>query len=268
MFYYGTALVGLTVLLSASSMFSANSEVTKAALAERLPKTQIDELDCSKIDGLCEVVAGKNLFYVDETGRYMVIGRVYDMETRQDITAAKLLEFNPDMLARGAARRQQASHQAPQQGQQKAKKLRVSPAKLKALPDNGAVRYGKRGQEVTVFSDFSCSYCRRLHDTLKDMNVRVIERPISVLGSRRMSENVVCAVNPEMALKAAYNGLALPEIDNCDASGLDANEQFASEHGFNGTPVIVRADGAVLEGYRPKAQLQAWIKERARVASK
>tara|TARA_R110001606_G_scaffold233942_1_gene381554 strand:- start:53743 stop:54537 length:795 start_codon:yes stop_codon:yes gene_type:complete len=264
MFYYGTAVVALTALLSASTALIGDSEVTKAALSERLPKTQIDQLDCSKIEGLCEVVAGKNLFYVDQTGRYLVVGRVYDMETRQDITAAKLLEFNPDMLARGAARREQVSNQE----QPKTNKKKVSAAQLRALPDNGAVRYGKRGQEVTVFSDFSCSYCRRLHDTLKDMNVRVIERPISVLGSRKMSENVVCAVDPELALKAAYNGLALPEIDNCDASGLDANEKFASAHGFNGTPVIVRADGAVLEGYRPKARLQAWLKERARVASK
>ena len=33
------------------------------------------------VDGLCEVTAGSNLFYVDRTGRYLVIGRVYDMES-------------------------------------------------------------------------------------------------------------------------------------------------------------------------------------------
>src|SRR3546814_15964360 len=64
----------------------------------------IGSVDCATIGGLCEVVAGDNLFYVDAGARYLVIGRVYDMETRQDITAARLLEMNPDMLVGAAAR--------------------------------------------------------------------------------------------------------------------------------------------------------------------
>ena len=46
----------------------------------------------------------------------------------------------------------------------------------------------------------------------------------------------------------------------CDTSGLDANEAFARKHGLSGTPVIVRSDGAMLEGYRPKAFLETWLK--------
>ena len=46
----------------------------------------------------------------------------------------------------------------------------------------------------------------------------------------------------------------------CDTTGLDENEAFAKKHGFTGTPVLVRADGAVLEGYRPRAALIAWLK--------
>src|SRR3546814_6981863 len=42
--------------------------------------------------------------YVDGTARYLIVGRVYDMESRQDLTAAKLLEMNPDMLLGGAAK--------------------------------------------------------------------------------------------------------------------------------------------------------------------
>jgi thiol:disulfide interchange protein DsbC len=35
---------------------------------------------------------------------------------------------------------------------------------------------------------------------------------------------------------------------------------FARENGLAGTPVIVRSDGAVLEGYRPKEFLANWLK--------
>ena len=45
-----------------------------------------------------------------------------------------------------------------------------------------------------------------------------------------------------------------------DWRALDAAHAFAKKHGFTGTPVLVRADGAVLEGYRPRAALIAWLK--------
>lgn len=49
------------------------------------------------------MTAGSQLFYVDRTARYLLIGRVYDMQTRQDLTAVRLLEVNPDLLVGGAA---------------------------------------------------------------------------------------------------------------------------------------------------------------------
>jgi thiol:disulfide interchange protein DsbC len=85
------------------------SEVTRrcarCAEAARLPKTPIDALDLRRrFGGLCEVVSGKTLFYVDQAARYLVVGRLYDMETRRDVTAARLLELNPDLIAAGGAR--------------------------------------------------------------------------------------------------------------------------------------------------------------------
>src|SRR3546814_13880203 len=75
-----------------------------ALLNARLPKTQVSAIDCDKVAGLCEVVAGKTLFYVDGSARYLIVGRVYDMESRQDLTAAKLLGLNPEMLIGGGAK--------------------------------------------------------------------------------------------------------------------------------------------------------------------
>jgi len=93
------------------------------------------------------------------------------------------------------------------------------------------------------------------------MNVRVVERPISVLGSRDVADRVYCARNREAALHAAYAGAPIKAGPACNTSGLDANEAFAHRHGLSGTPVIVRGDGAVLEGYRPRAFLEKWLKE-------
>ena len=264
---------GAARLLTGSAEAPIGAQV-QVALQKRLPKTKVDAIDCSKVDGLCEVVAGANLFYVDKSARYLVIGRVYDMETRQDLTAARLLEINPDMLVGGAATANAAGSPSGREEEELASlgrgaaatkvalPARPSTLPLASLPKDGAIIWGNpAGPTVTVFSDFRCSYCRALSNVLRSMNVRVVERPISVLGSRDLADRVYCAKNREEALHAAYSGEPLSGSSaKCDTSGLDANESFARKHGLSGTPVIVRSDGAMLEGYRPRAFLETWLK--------
>lgn len=238
-------------------------------LKARLPKTQVSAIDCDKVAGLCEVVAGKTLFYVDSSARYLIVGRVYDMESRQDLTAAKLLEMNPDMLLGGAAKAgiEEEGETPVSQLANAAAAGRGAPppaaaqrVDLSKLPASGAILWGKpSGTPVTIFTDLHCGFCRALANELEQMNVRVIERPISTLGTRDLSNRVYCAKDKPNALRAAYAGAEVPAA-SCDTSGLDANENFARSHGFSGTPVLVRSDGTVLEGYRPRAVLETWLK--------
>lgn len=263
-----TACVGLGSLALAADVNQQESAVHEL-LKARLPKTQVSEVNCARVKGLCEITAGSNLFYVDGSARYLIIGRVYDMQTRQDVTAARLLEMNPDMLV-GAAASANAAATSGEMQKAAATFTNVphvvpdSPRilSLDGLPRDGAIVWGKTAAPaVTVFSDFRCSYCRALSNELRSMNVKVIERPISSLGSRDLSDRVYCARNREEALHAAYAGEPIKPGPACDTSGLDANEAFAVKNGLNGTPVIVRSDGAVLEGYRPRAFLEKWLKE-------
>lgn len=266
----GTGVAGIA--LAADVGGRSNRQVT-SLLKARLPKTALTKVDCEKIAGLCEVTAGNNLFYVNPGARYLVIGRVYDMETRQDLTAARLLEINPDMLVGGAARANAAAADgaADDEGALPAAQALASGAvpaarpavlDLGALPRDGAIVWGNKTatQSVTVFTDFRCGYCRALTGVLRSMNVKVIERPISVLGSRDIADRVYCAKDQEQALHAAYAGEPFKSGAACDTKGLDANERFAHQHGLSGTPVIVRGDGAMLEGYRPRQFLEAWLK--------
>lgn len=248
---------------------TAADSAVSAALKARLPRTQVSKVDCQVVDGICEVTAGTQLFYVDKTARYLVIGRVYDMETRQDLTAVRLLEVNPDLLVGGAAgsRREADTVEAPRRGLTTANSRpsdgQGSPRTLSLgqLPVAGGIVWGNpAGRTVTVFSDFRCGYCKALAAELEAMNVRVIERPISLLGSRDLANQVFCAANRPRAIKAAYAGTPIADTRSCDTSPLDANERFAREMGIAGTPVIVRSDGAVIEGFRPRAVLEAWLK--------
>jgi thiol:disulfide interchange protein DsbC len=261
------ALTGSVAVVAAvaHAASSGSAESVKAALADRLPKTEISAIDCDKIEGVCEVQARQNLFYIDHSARYLIIGRVYDMETKQDLTAARLLEMNPDMLIGGGSAAEAGP--APEQRADASRKgpapdVRIDPAALAALPANGAISMGQGGRTLTVFSDFRCGYCKRLHETLETLNVKVVERPISVLGTRPISEAVICAADKRRAVISAYDGGSISTAGTCDTSGLDANEAFARKHGFTGTPVIVREDGAVVHGYRPREFLESWLKEK------
>ncbi|WP_257558476.1 DsbC family protein [Sphingobium sp. CFD-2] len=264
----GTACLGLASLALAADASPSDTAV-RALLKTRLPKTQVSEVNCAKVRGICEITAGANLFYVDGSARYLIIGRIYDMQTRQDVTAARLLEMNPDMLVGAAASANAAAtsgdaRKAIATAAAESNTVPQSPRilSLAQLPKDGAIVWGnKAAPAVTVFSDFRCSYCRALSGVLRSMNVKVIERPISSLGSRDLSERVYCAPNQEAALHAVYAGNPVKASPACDTSGLDANEAFARKNGLNGTPVIVRADGSVLEGYRPKAFLESWLME-------
>ena len=272
----GPLVVGGGVALAAGA--PADSAVA-AALKARLPKTEVAKIDCKVLDGLCEVTAGKSIFYVDKSARYLVVGHVYDMETRQDLTSARLLDINPEALLGGGSQHADAEQDegnvdalaSAQTGRPVARDYPTgkpsAPAgagveasvSLASLSDAGAIKWGSGGQKVTIFTDFRCGYCRALTNTLETMNVTVIERPISVLGTRALTNRVYCAKDRVRALHAAYAGDVPPEA-KCDTSGLDANEKFARANGFSGTPIIVRSDGAVLHGYRPKEFLVAWLK--------
>lgn len=270
------ALASIAALGAASVALASDSAPIDGKVVQllktRLPKTAVTKVDCAKIDGLCEITAGSNLFYVDTKARYLVIGRVYDMETRQDVTAARLLEMNPDMLVGGAVKANNAASAGAdteegigsQAGTRVERTAAVTPPKylsLASLPKDGAIVWGNPGgQPVTIFTDFHCAYCKALVNVLGGMNVRVIERPISVLGSRDIADKVYCSRNREEALHHAYAGERLPMAQPCNTAGLDANEAFAKQNGLTGTPVIVRSDGAVIEGYRPREFLESWLK--------
>ena len=260
-----SAAAVLTVGVSAVTAMPATAQSLASDVAQalqlRLPRTPIDEIACDKFGPWCEVVSGETLFYIDKSARYLLVGRLYDMEERRDVTASRLLELNPDLIAAGAARaKPPANENAAAASAPVADKVDLS-----SLPAEGTIHWGnKKGPKLVVFSDFQCGYCRRLVEELGKAGVLVEERPISILGqtSRRLAETVICASDPAHALHQAYEGALEPSGASCaETRGLDANEAFARANGFAGTPVIVRAsDGAVLHGYRDAATLREFAR--------
>lgn len=240
-------MVGALALAAAATGCAASETVTGGASApgglspqarerirQAMPGTSIDSVSVSVVPGLHEVVAGRNVLYTDASGRYLVIGHIYDLNTATDITAAR--------------------------------KASLSRIPWPDLPLAAAVTYGTGAKAVAVFSDPDCPWCGRLHAEtlarLDNVTVHEILYPLKP-SSRTKAEAVLCAENPGEALSRAFSGAQLPEPDaacrNRVAGALDAALEFGRKHAIHGTPAIVTPDGRTHGGFLPLDRFRAFL---------
>jgi thiol:disulfide interchange protein DsbC len=219
-------------------LFAASNHIRAA-----LPSTTITSVDCSPIPDLYEVVAGRNVFYTDQTGRFLLVGSLYDTHTQADLTAPVRERVQPASAGTTV------------------KTTEATMVDWQTLP-TPAVRWGNPlGIKVAVFGDPNCGFCRALRGALKDIGADVHEFAFPILrGSREKWEAVWCAKDRHKALELAYGGQP-PKTEPCDITGLDLNDAFARSKGWRGTPILIREDGVVQSGFRSPEALLTWLQE-------
>ncbi len=135
------------------------------------------------------------------------------------------------------------------------------------LDDSITVGAKTAARKVLVFSDPDCPYCRKLHERIKQI---IAARPdiafIEILHPLPMHKDapkkvqaILCSKSGEM-LDDAFSGKNVPEPPaTCTADAMERNIALARSFNFNGTPTLVRDDGAVLSGLIPEDKLIEWI---------
>lgn len=203
------------------------------ALKGKYPNTQFTNIDRSPINGLYEVTIGKNIAYTDASGRYLLFGSVYDMQTNTDLTAAK----------REAANR----------------------IDYKGLPFKDAITIvkGKGERQIAVFTDPDCPYCKRLEGELAkvdNVTIHVFLFPIAELhpDAKNKSESVWCASDRPGAWGKLMLEGKVPASKPCD-NPVERNVTLAGNLGIRGTPFLIAADGRTLPGAAPADRINAWL---------
>lgn len=213
------------------------------AIGEAFPNTEFDRVDCDGFGPLCQVVAGQTVFYVDPQARHAFIGRLYDLGSRTDLTAATLARLAPTETTRAPI----------DNGEQGAFGWDDLPLEAAIIRHPGAPR------KVAVFSDLNCGYCERLNAELKAAtDIEVHEFLLGQIGLAEASRAIGCAADPAAAMNAYYATRATPGA-NCDRDIVAPARAAAARFGVRGTPSFVRADGAVLSGFTDLPTLRAWI---------
>ena len=216
--------------LFSASVSYADEATVKKALNEFMPGTHIESIKAAEIKGLYEVVAGGNIFYASEDGRYLLQGQLYDAVEKKNITEDKLANVRKTALEKVGEKNM----------------IVFKPKTSKHM--------------VSIFTDIDCGYCRKLHSEIdqylaQGITVRYLFFPRAGKGSDsyKKAVSVWCAADQQKALTTAKKGESL-EAKTCD-NPIDEHMQLGEAFGMSGTPMIVTEKGNVLPGYVPAAQL-------------
>ena len=226
---------------TASTAASGSAEDrARAAIAKLNPRAKVEYVGAAPLPGFREVIAGGQLLYVSDDGRYLMQGAVLDLEAQED-----LMQNSPAL----AEHRRKLIATIPH-----AERIVFAPPNAKYT--------------VTVFTDIECGYCRKLHGEVGELNrlgiaVEYLAFPRMGLGSQDHKDmiSVWCAPDRKRALTDAKAGKSVPARDckNPVTMEFDVGQRI----GVSGTPAIFSAEGVQLGGYLPPAALRAKLDELA-----
>lgn len=231
-------------LLALSLVPCSGSAASLQELAQPLfPHATINGVAPTPIPNLYEVRAGKSIVYMDATGRYVLVGELYDFSTRKNLTAQKLLALNA--------------------------------LNLDELPLEYAIHLGPAHatKRVAVFEDVDCAFCQKFHrdvlpDLLRDgVGVAVFLLPLSDLHPQAelKSRHIWCSEDRPAALRAVMERFA-PAVGLAPACNTPLAEiaKAAQTLGITGTPTFVFDTGLRVDGFLSYDALMARWQSSAR----
>lgn len=207
---------------------AVTSDSVRAAFEARFPGVEVTGVEPTPFNGLYEIRLGKELIYADANVTYLLQGSLIDATSREDLTSARLEELN-----------------------------RVP---ISSLPLDLAVKQvkGDGSQQLVIFEDPNCGYCKQLHRTLESVDnitVHTLLYPILSPDSVTKSRNIWCAEDRAKVWKDWMVGGQKPADVECEAP-IEALLAVGRELNVQGTPALFFADGSRVNGALPLQALK------------
>jgi thiol:disulfide interchange protein DsbC len=222
------------LLVSSAGHSAVDPAVDKSirdSLRVMLPGLAPDEINDTPVDNLYEVVFGTKLVYITGDGRFLMQGKIIDLETRSEITEDRMSALKTDAMA--------------------------------AVSEENMIIYGPENPKhtVTIFTDIDCGYCRKMHAQMdqyeaQGIRVRYLFYPRAGVGSDSYTKavSVWCADDRHGAMDMAKAGQSVP-TKTCDNPVAD-HHALGQSFGIQGTPALVLENGEVIPGYVPADKLR------------
>lgn len=203
----------------------------KKVLEQKFPGAEVRGVVKSPYFGLYEVMFDDRTVYTDAKAKYLLVGAVYDTESKTNLTDER---------------------------QRKQNRLNVA-----ALPLDLAIKKvkGNGERKLVVFSDPDCPFCAQLENTLKNIDNTTVYTflfPIDQLhpDAARKSRMIWCAPDRVKAWDAHYDSGALPDNPGECENPVAKTQTLGASLKINATPTLIFADGSMVPGALPAERLE------------
>lgn len=237
----------LAACLCLPLLAQASADELLIKLRRDYPSTRFDSVKESVVKGVFEVKMGKNIAYVEPSGRYWFFGALFDMPNQKDLTA-EAAETS------GIVEAAPASADAPAVKTGKNFTQKTWPVEDALVRTKGE---GKR--KIYLFSDAECPYCRSLEKTLAKVdNVTIYTFVTPLLGRNEINRAIWCAQDKRKAWEDWMIGRQSPASAEC-VNPLERNVSLAISKGARGVPFMINEGGASLAGAQSLETINAWL---------
>ncbi|WNW13801.1 thioredoxin fold domain-containing protein [Pseudomonas sp. DTU_2021_1001937_2_SI_NGA_ILE_001] len=230
--------VASLVLASTFSLFAQADAGAEQAIRKTLDSLDlelpVESIASSPFNGLYEVkLKGGRVLYASADGQFVVQGYLFQIQDGKPVNLTEKTE------------------------------RKAIAQTINGIPTTEMVIYpavGEAKSHITVFTDTTCPYCHKLHEEVGQLNklgveVRYVAFPRQGLGSPgdQQLQAVWCSKDRKSAMDQMVEGknIKAPKCDNPVRKQFEIGQSI----GVNGTPAIVLADGQVIPGYQPAAQV-------------
>jgi thiol:disulfide interchange protein DsbC len=223
--------MGLLLAVSAPAMADDDYSAVEESIRALAPQATSIAISETPIEGILMVQVSGDIVYATADGKFLIQGRVIDLETREDLTEGAKSELRKELMSDIDMTQQ-----------------------IVFTPEEPAY-------ELTVFTDIDCGYCRKLHAQVGEYNeagiaIRYMAFPRAGIGSRSYEKAVTvwCSEDPQGAMTSAKAGEEMDPIQ-CD-NPVAEQYQLGQAMGVSGTPALLTSDGQLIPGYVPPSQLR------------
>lgn len=229
--HFTTLITGSLLAVSAVAQADNDYSAVEETIRGLAPGAKSIAISETPIEGVLMVQVSGDVVYMTADGKFLIQGRVVNVETREDLTETAKAEGRRELL----------------EGMDTSKQITFSPEN----PE----------YELTVFTDIDCGYCRKLHAQVQQYNengiaIHYMAFPRAGIGSRSYEKavSVWCAKDQQDAMTQAKMG-ADPDPLQCE-NPIAEQYQLGMALGVTGTPALLTADGTLIPGYVPPEQLR------------
>jgi len=234
-----TLLLASSIALAAPAVQGAaqpepltpEAAAVKQAIQSKFPGAVVGMVSKAPYLDLYEVQFDDRLVYTDAKATYVILGSIYDANTKQNLTEVRVRQLN-----------------------------RVA---WDSLPMNLAfVRVkGDGSRKLAIFSDADCPFCKQLEKEMKGLdNVTIYTFlfPISELhpDAPRKSAIIWCSADKVTAWNEFFDSGKLPDNKGDCATPIKETAALGHRLRVTATPTLMFADGTLIPGAMPLARLE------------